>query len=107
MKLLVWSLSVIVTGIALSLSGDCQTRNVVVRPKETHDILVNPGMGITTFQRFNRQAIYPGLRWSEVGPESPIADAPTKPDFPETSIAYLRWFWHQIEPAQGKYRWEI
>ena len=106
-KLLFWSIGVSAASFALSLSGDCQAKNVIIRPKEIHDILVNPGMGITTFQRFNRQAIYPGLRWSEVGPESPIADSPTKPDFPDTSIAYLRWFWHQIEPAQGKYRWEI
>ena len=84
-----------------------QASMTVVRPKEIRDVLVNPGMGITTFQRFNRQAIYPGLRWSEVGPEVPMADASAPPDFPDTSIAYLRWFWHQIEPEQGKYRWEI
>ncbi len=84
-----------------------QAPRTVVRPTPIGDVLVNPGMGITTFQRFNRQEIYPGLRWSEVGPEVPVVDAPTPPDFPETSVAYMRWFWHQIEPEQGKYRWEI
>jgi hypothetical protein len=84
-----------------------QGNPVVVRPQEIHDVLVNPGMGITTFQRFNRQAIYPGLRWSEVGPESIVADSATSPEFPDTSVAYLRWFWSQIEPAQGKYHWDI
>jgi Domain of unknown function (DUF4832) len=39
-----------------------QAATTVVRPKAIADVLVNPGMGITTFQRFNRQAIYPGLR---------------------------------------------
>src|SRR5438445_782588 len=34
---------------------------VVVRPKEIHDVLVNPGMGITTFQRFNGQVPNPYL----------------------------------------------
>ena len=84
-----------------------QTPMTVVRPVPIHEVLVNPGMGITTFQRFNRQEIYAGLRWSEVGPEVKVADASTPPDFPDTSVAYLRWFWHQIEPEQGKYRWEI
>jgi hypothetical protein len=91
----------------LSSLGVAQEAMTVVRPQEIHDVLVNPGMGITTFQRFNRQAIYPGLRWSEVGPESSMADATVPPDFPDTSIAYLRWFWSQIEPEQGKYRWSI
>jgi hypothetical protein len=87
--------------------GSAQAKRSVVRPVEIEDILVNPGMGITTFQRFNHQAIYPDLRWSEVGPEGRVEDAPAKPDFPDTTVAYLRWFWHQIEPDQGKYRWEI
>jgi len=82
-------------------------QNTIVRPREIKDILVNPGMGITTFQRFNRQAIYPDLRWSEVGPESAVADSPSPVDFPDTSVAYLRWFWYQLEPEQGHYKWEI
>jgi hypothetical protein len=82
-------------------------QNTIVRPREIKDILVNPGMGITTFQRFNRQAIYPGLRWSEVGPEVAVADSSTPVDFPNTSVAYLRWFWYQLEPEQGHYNWEV
>src|SRR5438445_7078810 len=65
-----------------------QTNIVVVRPKEIHDVLVNPGMGITTFQRFNGQVPNPPLKWSEVGPVTKLPQAPTKPDFPETSISY-------------------
>jgi hypothetical protein len=91
----------------LSILAFAQTKTTVVRPVEIHEALVNPGIGITTFQRFNRQAIYPDLHWSEVGPESKIEDAPADSGFPETSVAYLRWFWHQIEPEQGRYRWEI
>jgi len=64
-------------------------------------------MGIQTFQRYNRQAIYPGLRWSEVGPEAKVEDAPGKVDFPEATVAYIRWFWSQLEPERGKYRWDI
>jgi hypothetical protein len=58
-------------------------------------------------QRFNRQAIYPDLRWSEVGPEAGVDDSPSPVDFPDTSVAYLRWFWYQLEPEQGHYKWEI
>ena len=77
--------SVLVACLLLG-AGQAQSKKSVVRPKEIHDILVNPGMGITTFQRFNDQAIYPGLSWSEVGPESRVDDASAEPDFPETSV---------------------
>jgi hypothetical protein len=84
-----------------------QGQTVVVRPAEIDDILVNPHMGIQTFQRFNGDAINPGLRWSEKGPETKLEPSGSKPDFPDTSVAYFRWFWSQLEPEQGKYRWEI
>ena len=38
-----------------------QTNTVVIRPAEISDVLVNPGMGITTFQRFNGQQLNPPL----------------------------------------------
>src|SRR5215470_19087843 len=80
----------------------------VVRPTEIDDVLVNPGMGIETFNRFSGQALNEGVKWSEVGPEGPIPDAaPRTVDFPGSSVAYLRWFWSQLEPQPGKYRWEI
>jgi hypothetical protein len=94
-------------GVLATSPLKAQAPMIAVRPIEIHDLLVNPGMGITTFQRFNRQAIYPGLRWSEVGPEIRVEDAVPAPDFPGTSVAYLRWFWRQLEPEPGKYRWEI
>jgi hypothetical protein len=90
-----------------AIAAFAQSGTVVVRPVETDSILVNPGMGIQTFQRFNGDAINPGTRWSEVGPEAKLKAAETKPDFPAASVAYFRWFWSQLEPEQGKYRWEI
>jgi len=84
-----------------------QTETVVVRPVEIHDVLVNPGMGIQTFQRFNGDRINPAGKWSEVGPTSRTQPAASKPDYPESSIAYFRWFWSQLEPERGRYRWEI
>jgi hypothetical protein len=84
-----------------------QSRTVVVRPAEIDDVLVNPGMGIQTFQRFNGDAINAGTRWSEAGPTARTEPAPARPDFPDSSIAYFRWFWSQIEPARGEYHWDI
>jgi Domain of unknown function (DUF4832)/Beta-galactosidase len=84
-----------------------QTRRVVVFPTEIHDVLVNPGMGIITFNRFNGQATNPLLKWSELGPTEKLPQAAAKPDFPDTSIAYLRWYWNVLEPERGKYRWDI
>ena len=89
------------------LIGSAVAQNVVVRPKVTDELLVNPGMGIQTFQRFNNQAINPTLRWSEVGPEAKVEDSKTPVNFPETSVAYIRWFWSQLEPERGKFRWDI
>ena len=93
--------------LLLNFAALAQSGQVVVRPVEIPDVLVNPGMGIQTFQRLNGDAINPGTRWSEVGPEKATPPGATKPDFPDTSVAYIRWFWSQIEPAQGKYRWDI
>lgn len=82
----------------------------IIRPKLINDVLVNPGMGFQTFQRFNGQELNPGLtgpNWSEAGPTAKLPDAPAKPDFPDSSVAYLRWHWITLEPEKGKVRWEI
>src|SRR5437899_5318350 len=83
--------------------GFAQSNVIVVRPKEIHDVLVNPGMGITTFQRFNGQEPNPPLKWSEVGPDTKLPQAATRPDFPETSVSYCRWYWNVLEPEPGKF----
>ena len=75
-----------------------QHDTVIVRPVPINDVLLNPGMGITTFNRFNGQATNPPLEWSELGPVSKLPQAASKPDFPDTTIAYLRWYWNVLEP---------
>jgi hypothetical protein len=96
------------SGILLcSAAAFAQSGTHVIRPVEINDVLVNPGMGIQTFQRFNGEALYPTLRWSEAGPTQKGVQAETKPDFPGSSLSYCRWFWSELEPAPGKYRWEI
>ncbi len=84
-----------------------QNNSVVVRPKEIDTVLVNPGMGVQTFQRFNGDPLNAGLRWSEEGPTAVLKPAAEKPDFPGSSISYCRWFWNVLEPEQGKYNWGI
>jgi hypothetical protein len=98
-----------ITGILLAMSQQAfaQANVVVVRPKEIHDVLVNPGMGITTFQRFNGQELNPPTKWSELGPVAKLPQAAAKPEFPDTSISYCRWYWNVLEPAPGKFHWEI
>ncbi len=81
-------------------------KTAIVRPVEIDDVLVNPEMGIQTFQRSNGDPINPGSRWSEAGPVATAPAAPGKPDFPESSVAYYRWFWSQLEPKPGEYVWD-
>ena len=90
-----------------SFAALAQGQTTVVRPVETQEILVNPGMGIQTFQRYNGDALNPGVTWSEAGPVSPLKAPAVSPDFPGTSVAYLRWHWATLEPEQGKIHWEI
>jgi hypothetical protein len=91
----------------LASASSLLAQTTVVRPTEIDDVLVNPGMGIETFQRFNGQSLNEGVQWSEVGPERASTDATAKVDFPASSVAYVRWFWSQIEPQRGKYEWSI
>ena len=61
-----------------------QTTNetTIIRPREIQDVLVNPGMGIQTFQRFNGDPLNENLRWSEEGPTTSLIPAANKQDFP-------------------------
>src|SRR5437879_6153238 len=93
--------------LASLYQGFAQSNVVVMRPREMHDVLVDQGMGITTCQRFNGQEPNAPLKWSEVGPVTKLGQAPTKPDFPEASISYCRWYWNVLETEPGKFHWEI
>src|SRR5437868_2465897 len=88
---------------AAASAGWCQT--TVIRPARVADILVNPGMGIQTFQRYNGDSLNSGTEWSEEGPTGVLKTGAS--DFPKSTIAYCRWFWSAIEPAKGQVKWEI
>jgi hypothetical protein len=96
-----------ITLLVLSHTSLAQAAKIVIRPREISDVLVNPGMGITTFQRFNGDPLNAGTTWSEAGPTAPLSASSVKPDFPDTSVAYCRWFWSALEPERGSYRCDI
>ncbi len=86
---------------------------IKVKPKEIDSVLFNPGMGFTTFQRFNgdeRNAIDDCGDFLTDYPYELLTDEGgniQNPHYPFTTIAYLRIYWIFIEPEQGKYRWDI
>lgn len=83
--------------------------SVVIRPREIHDVLNNPGIGFTTFQRFNGDELNSGAGWTEGFPiEYQEFDGDLKnKNHPQTSIAYFRVYWKFVEPEEGKYNWEM
>ncbi len=84
-----------------------------IKPKEIDDILFNPGIGFTTFQQFNgdpKNAIHDCGDFYDEYPYDLLTDENNRlrnPNYPFTTIAYLRIYWIFIEPEQGKYRWDI
>ena len=91
---------------ALTLASAAWGQNTVIHPTRVPEILVNPGMGIQTFQRYNGDLLNAGVQWSEDGPTGPLA-AGAPPDFPKSTISYCRWFWATLEPAKGDVKWSI
>ena len=82
---------------------------ITVRPKETDEVLVNPGIGFMTFQRFNGDELNPGLTWTEGYPivYQEFKGTLENRDHPLTSIAYFRVYWRFVEPEEGRYNWEM
>ena len=82
---------------------------VIVRPAEIDDVLINPGIGFMTFQRFNGDSLNEGLRWTEGLPiEYQEWDGSLEnKDHPDTSMAYFRIYWKFIEPENKSYRWDL
>ena len=79
-----------------------------IRPVVTDELLINPDMGFTTYQRFNGDPLWT-IDWGEQPPVPfpPRRESHRNPLYPQTSIAYCRWFWDVLEPEQGQYRWDI
>jgi hypothetical protein len=101
------SITIILTGV--SFTSVFAQETITVRPKETDDILTNPGIGFMTFQRFNGDTLNQANRWTEGKPivyQEFDGNLQNK-DYPMTTIAYFRIYWKFIEPNTGKYRWDL
>ena len=70
---------------------------MVVRPEATREALVNPGMGFCHYA-------YAGRLWA-YGCRNPASD--TLDWFPGCSTVYLRVLWSDLEPEEGRFRWDI
>lgn len=81
----------------------------IVRPKEIDEVLVNPGIGFTTLNRFNGDPLNEGTKWTEGYPiqDYPFAGKLEVRGQPLTTIAYLRIYWKFVEPETGRYNWAM
>ncbi len=95
--------------LAIAFLSAALAQETVVRPQEIDDVLVNPGIGFTTFQRFNGDDLNPGEGWTEGYPivYQNFKGSLDNKDYPQTSLAYFRVYWRFIEPEDGKYRWDL
>lgn len=87
------------------------SKTMVVRPVEIDDVLYNPGMGFTSYQRFegdplNRTKNYYADEYRRF---DKLSDEKTEfaPDHPKCTIAYQRIYWNALEPEKGRYNWEL
>ena len=90
----------LLVAVLLPAASAAQSPEVrIVRPLEIDDVLVNPGMGFTTFQRFNGDPLNEGMGWTEGHPiEYQDFDGDlTNEDHPMTSLAYFRVNWRFVE----------
>ena len=93
----------------ITMNATFGSNTVIVKPGEFHGVLVNPGIGFTTFQRFNGDALNELEKWTEGFPikQQPFHGSLSNPDYPETSIAYFRVYWRFFEPEKGVYDWAM
>ena len=86
-----------------------QPTQIKVYPKEIFDVLNNPGIGFTTFQRFNGDTLNAGRGWTEGLPieYQTFKGNLTNKNHPQTAIAYFRVNWRFLEPEMKQYNWPM
>jgi hypothetical protein len=91
----------------LVFSQEEQLSFITVRPQLMDSVLLNPGIGFMTFQRFNGDDLNEGSRWTEGFPiEYQDFDGDlTNKNYPQTTMAYFRVNWRFVEPEKEKYNW--
>jgi hypothetical protein len=78
-------------------TAELQNEWVTVRPPDTGEALVNPGMGWVLHYYDNIPEHY-GSR---------LEPSDTVDDFPGLSVVYLRIPWSYIEPEEGRFNWSV
>ena len=92
-----------------TVAQDDRSTQIKVYPKEISDVLNNPGIGFTTFQRFNGDELNAGSRWTEGLPieYQEFNGDLTNKNHPQTTIAYFRVNWRFLEPEREQYNWPM
>jgi hypothetical protein len=83
---LVLILVLVLVLVLVEVGSMCAAERIRVEPKETDELLANPGMGWETFHR-------------TAAKDPALADLPS-------SVAYYRFYWNEVEPAPGKVDFE-
>ncbi|MBA2480742.1 MAG: DUF4832 domain-containing protein [Planctomycetes bacterium] len=82
-----------------------------VRPIEHDDYIHNPHRGTTTFQRFQGEDTYPATITADTYGPTAFPPAGRIRDnvkyIPRTTLTYCRWPWKWLEPAKGRFAWDI
>lgn len=108
MKKLIKVLLVFCT-LSITCPDSFAQKTIRILPEEIDDVLVNPGIGFMTFQRFNGDTLNGGLIWTEGLPilYQEQDENPDYKEYPLTSIAYYRVYWRYLEPEIGQYNWSL
>jgi hypothetical protein len=105
--------NIVLTGVFVTLFSaglsqeNREIETVTIRSTEIDDVLINPGIGFTTFQRFNGDTLNAGMGWTEGLPivYQDFDGDLTNEGYPQTPIAYFRVNWRFLETAPGVYNW--
>ena len=72
----------------VAASGHSPEKTVTVHPREIDDALYNPGIGFADFH-FG------------------FGHPPPVEQYPHATVAYFRWSWSELEPAEGQYNFAL
>ncbi len=102
-------LYVVVLSYTFELTAQQLPKIIKIYPKESQELLMNPGIGFTTFQRFNGDTLNHGMGWTEGFPivYQDFDGDVTNKNYPQTTIAYFRIYWRFLETAPFEYNWEM
>ena len=92
-----WLVLVFVSAALMPVVRAAAPERVVVRPPDTGEALVNPGMGWTLHFYSNFIENY----------GSKLEPSDTLDDWPGLSVIFLRVPWSFLEPKEGEFNWSL